>query len=445
MPELITDSKAVHRLSSPKSTWKGVLQLQDIFTGQRHVRTWPVSTGYQGPESMLTRCAGDDSLSAAVLLAMEESMLTRCAGDDSLSAAVLLAMEESMLTRCSGDDSLSAAVLLAMEESMLTACARDGSLEIPEETRRPVASSGTSSTCENPGATPPGIELGSPWWEATKDFCCGLRFESNSTLCDGSRMLRCSNRLLSLRPIFSGLQGTSKKRHYWHVTPDVGILGKRCAIAEPRLKSGPGLCRPAPALITAYSLPHSFAIPLRNPLGAPTTVFCLVFPFDLSLLDLTFTTLDVWSPRPKKVLNIDSNISRVRIPYGWHVCWTMPLVGGFSRGSPCFPRAAPCSPQISSLSLPLTPVLTMCCTGRAHMVDAAGRWVFSGFSLLSPRCSMLASALVTLSTPDARVDDVLHGEGTHGRCRWSVGFLGVLPAFPALLHARLSSRHSLYT
>ncbi|KAJ8880513.1 hypothetical protein PR048_016983 [Dryococelus australis] len=39
-----------------------------------------------------------------------------------------------------------------------------GKWEIPEKTRRP--SSGTSPTCENP-VTRPGIEPGSPWWEAS--------------------------------------------------------------------------------------------------------------------------------------------------------------------------------------------------------------------------------------------------------------------------------------
>ncbi|KAJ8869952.1 hypothetical protein PR048_028963 [Dryococelus australis] len=39
--------------------------------------------------------------------------------------------------------------------------------EIPEKTRRPAASSGTISTCENPEATPPGIEPGLPRWEVS--------------------------------------------------------------------------------------------------------------------------------------------------------------------------------------------------------------------------------------------------------------------------------------
>ncbi|KAJ8871643.1 hypothetical protein PR048_027970 [Dryococelus australis] len=42
-----------------------------------------------------------------------------------------------------------------------------GKREIPEKTRRPATSSGTIPTCENPGATPPGIEPGSPRWEAS--------------------------------------------------------------------------------------------------------------------------------------------------------------------------------------------------------------------------------------------------------------------------------------
>ncbi|KAJ8872166.1 hypothetical protein PR048_025768 [Dryococelus australis] len=42
-----------------------------------------------------------------------------------------------------------------------------GKWEIPEKARRPTASSGTIPTCENPGVTRPGIEPGSPWWEAS--------------------------------------------------------------------------------------------------------------------------------------------------------------------------------------------------------------------------------------------------------------------------------------
>ncbi|KAJ8895732.1 hypothetical protein PR048_001070 [Dryococelus australis] len=42
-----------------------------------------------------------------------------------------------------------------------------GNREIPVKTHRPAASSGTIPKCENPRATPPGIERGSPWREAT--------------------------------------------------------------------------------------------------------------------------------------------------------------------------------------------------------------------------------------------------------------------------------------
>ncbi|KAJ8894322.1 hypothetical protein PR048_006942 [Dryococelus australis] len=40
-----------------------------------------------------------------------------------------------------------------------------GKLEIPEKTRRAVASSGMIPACGNPGMNRPGIEPGSPWWE----------------------------------------------------------------------------------------------------------------------------------------------------------------------------------------------------------------------------------------------------------------------------------------
>ncbi|KAJ8894068.1 hypothetical protein PR048_006678 [Dryococelus australis] len=42
-----------------------------------------------------------------------------------------------------------------------------GKREAPEKIRRPVASSCTTPTCGNPLATPPGIEPGWPWWEAS--------------------------------------------------------------------------------------------------------------------------------------------------------------------------------------------------------------------------------------------------------------------------------------
>ncbi|KAJ8869255.1 hypothetical protein PR048_030827 [Dryococelus australis] len=42
-----------------------------------------------------------------------------------------------------------------------------GKRKVPEKTRRPAASSSTIPTCEISGATPPGFELGPPWWEAS--------------------------------------------------------------------------------------------------------------------------------------------------------------------------------------------------------------------------------------------------------------------------------------
>ncbi|KAJ8883367.1 hypothetical protein PR048_015210 [Dryococelus australis] len=43
---------------------------------------------------------------------------------------------------------------------------RVGKCEVLEKTRLPVASSGKIPTCESPGVARPGIEPGSPWWEA---------------------------------------------------------------------------------------------------------------------------------------------------------------------------------------------------------------------------------------------------------------------------------------
>ncbi|KAJ8874417.1 hypothetical protein PR048_025266 [Dryococelus australis] len=46
-----------------------------------------------------------------------------------------------------------------------------GKGEIPEKTCRPAASSNTIPTCENPGATPPGIDFSSPWWRKCTSHC----------------------------------------------------------------------------------------------------------------------------------------------------------------------------------------------------------------------------------------------------------------------------------
>ncbi|KAJ8870610.1 hypothetical protein PR048_029633 [Dryococelus australis] len=48
-----------------------------------------------------------------------------------------------------------------------------GKLEIPEKTHRPAASIAKIPTCENPEATPPGIELVSPRWQLSSTLAAG--------------------------------------------------------------------------------------------------------------------------------------------------------------------------------------------------------------------------------------------------------------------------------
>ncbi|KAJ8868906.1 hypothetical protein PR048_030447 [Dryococelus australis] len=63
---------------------------------------------------------------------------------------------------------LIAVATLSLSASPTHAGTRErGKLAIPEKTRRPTAPSGTIHTCGNP-VTRPGIEPGSPWWEASK-------------------------------------------------------------------------------------------------------------------------------------------------------------------------------------------------------------------------------------------------------------------------------------
>ncbi|KAJ8872422.1 hypothetical protein PR048_026026 [Dryococelus australis] len=58
-----------------------------------------------------------------------------------------------------------------------------GEREIPEKTRLLAASSGTISTRENPGATPSGTELGSPWWEASSLTTTPPRLRTSTREC----------------------------------------------------------------------------------------------------------------------------------------------------------------------------------------------------------------------------------------------------------------------
>ncbi|KAJ8875148.1 hypothetical protein PR048_023041 [Dryococelus australis] len=61
-----------------------------------------------------------------------------------------------------------------------------GEREILEISRRPAVSSGTIPTCENPGASRPGIEPGSPSWEAS-----GLTTRRRTRLCDHACRICC--------------------------------------------------------------------------------------------------------------------------------------------------------------------------------------------------------------------------------------------------------------
>ncbi|KAJ8877621.1 hypothetical protein PR048_022076 [Dryococelus australis] len=54
-----------------------------------------------------------------------------------------------------------------------------GKREIPEKIRQPAASSGTIPTCENPGVNRPGIEPGSPRWEASRSTAHPMRPTDN--------------------------------------------------------------------------------------------------------------------------------------------------------------------------------------------------------------------------------------------------------------------------
>ncbi|KAJ8870876.1 hypothetical protein PR048_027177 [Dryococelus australis] len=121
-----------------------------------------------------------------------------------------------------------------------------GKREIPEKTRRPASSSGTIPTCENPEVTRPGIEPGSPWWEASR-----LTFSHSGTFQGGVRLLT-----------------------RWDL----------CCCADAAMSSATEMATRIPDAVIAKTLENSRGL-LKRPhplLGIP-----MLDPYNLSHLDIT--------------------------------------------------------------------------------------------------------------------------------------------------------------
>ncbi|KAJ8888034.1 hypothetical protein PR048_007519 [Dryococelus australis] len=131
-------------------------------------------------------------------------------------------------------------------------CNGGGKGEIPEKTRPPMASSGTSPPCENP-MTRPGIEPGSPWWEASeltaqpqRPLPCGFfTLSSRKRKCGGRcRLLVGFLRVLPIPPQLPSIAAPPRlqKPHFSHSLTSLGSFVRLAAgsTRHPRVCGGDG-------------------------------------------------------------------------------------------------------------------------------------------------------------------------------------------------------------
>ncbi|KAJ8891250.1 hypothetical protein PR048_010766 [Dryococelus australis] len=121
-----------------------------------------------------------------------------------------------------------------------------GKREIPEKTRRPAASYGTTTRCENPGVTRPGIEPGSPWWEMNMqigtDVCALItvlrQILGCSLVAKVPLELACPTTrprfFVSVLPASQHAQGSSYQSCLPHNTPKVLRISLACLTTRPR-------------------------------------------------------------------------------------------------------------------------------------------------------------------------------------------------------------------
>ncbi|KAJ8869017.1 hypothetical protein PR048_030563 [Dryococelus australis] len=238
-------------------------------------------------------------------------------------------------------------------------------LEIPEKTRLPAASSGTIPTCENPGMTPQGIEPGSP--------------RNQSHMCESS-----SSALKEMFKCPPSARTHASTRH--------------CTDIRMRIRVQPSWRYPQRGLNPATSDTSCSCATIYRPITIHHSRTDKGKSVDIkSVPQKTLCRLFTWSdylPLTKA--------NRVRIPAGIaprifarvESGWTMPPVGGFSRGSPGFPpppripapllyssRFIITGSQALSVKRRSYPSTTFHTNWRAPRKD---RWVFLGISRIPP-------------------------------------------------------------
>ncbi|KAJ8888583.1 hypothetical protein PR048_008075 [Dryococelus australis] len=197
--------------------------------------------------------------------------------------------------------------------------------EVPEKTRRPTESSGTIPTCESP-VTRPGIEPGSPWWEASvlisQTPLYWLLAVNRASQAAVKSMRRAAGALTAGG--FGGCRGVGAR-------PSLPAL---YSLTDVSLQT----CPDKPLLHSSNLLPRGLASPtlqnseafeqFRRHCAPPQAELSSAVTGMLLGVEGTPLNSEQYSP--------PTSAKRVRFPVGSlpdfrtsESCWTMPLVGGF--------------------------------------------------------------------------------------------------------------------
>ncbi|KAJ8885983.1 hypothetical protein PR048_012189 [Dryococelus australis] len=276
-----------------------------------------------------------------------------------------------------------------------------GKRDIPEKTRRPAALSDSSPTRKNPGVTWPGIEPGSPWWEASRltgqpprppprdHDACSSAFRSLMVrrLLPGGALARCCTdtaRVVNYRCV-SLPRPISVARAFFLAHALLSLLARRataqgCQPSHVAFPSTAGWRHcPSPSKTSheavilpaaLYTTPPSVAFLHEMKLLSKMVVMCVAVCRSCIVRHLRTSKFcpacDVQLHKTRPLLSISTLAFHQGDPGSircwvipdfriWESCRTMPLVGWFNRGYPVSPPlhsgAAPLSSQLTSSAL----------------------------------------------------------------------------------------------
>ncbi|KAJ8896995.1 hypothetical protein PR048_002341 [Dryococelus australis] len=230
-----------------------------------------------------------------------------------------------------------------------------GKREIPNKTRRRTASSGTTPTYENPGVTWPGIEPGSPWWEAGRLTAQQPgppeKLEELRSVIWRITALQNDTKRLQELCTFAQLQNHCTSE--WHQTSARGLHIRSVAVSANlllanRAEVSTSFCRPPPPYLRYDELLSLYTVLIvqiaPDDVMVASPVLQLLPGLKQSTSETTASLRPLWNSRGRGSLlashqrDPSSFPDRVTPDFRmWESCQTMPLVGGFSRGYPVSP------------------------------------------------------------------------------------------------------------